>query len=45
MITEVLDAGWKDVTDERRAVVDFLRDTKPRLQQMLDDYNCSQGSK
>jgi ABC-type glycerol-3-phosphate transport system substrate-binding protein len=38
MATEVLNPGWNDINAEKKGMVEFLREAKPRLQQILDDH-------
>lgn len=38
MVQQVLDPGWKEVMAQNISVVEFLRQAKPRLQLIVDEY-------
>jgi multiple sugar transport system substrate-binding protein len=38
MASEVFTPGWSDILAQRKAMVEVLKEAKPRLQQILDDH-------
>ena len=38
MSTEVFNPGWNDIVAGKKGMVEFLREAKPRIQQILDEH-------
>lgn len=38
MSQEVLTPGWQEIIAQRKSIVEFLREAKPRLQQIVDEH-------